>query len=456
MPQTAEQPKIHNIDLERIQSHLYRGKYLTPQDFLDDLQKIVHNARAWGGGERDNERFAKAQMMYTAAQVHTNELDAFFRAECDRMAVRERKRREEWAAANPKPDKNGPNASEPLGINGDTNGTSSMVNGQIVRRSARHNGEQSDIVVIDPVKLERRLKRCRSSEASGSQDEKHQLNNGGLDAMDVDTDGRAAKKPRTESEDSSRVDGITTIPLAADDDDPLDLVGPTSSQHGSGGRSTAVRFSEEKMETHIITYEAQSYPRAHVSEETTSAAGTTITMSNSRDDACVFVQAHTSVNGEPSDDVPQVSHHPQSSLSASAAASTSVPSVPDEILDSSQEGPELSQAPPSEPSTMEGVIEAQQDSQQQQQQGTAPRTRSPSPEPPPPFHVSEDYLEQLSSILKSSTEGLSIEQLEQLRATCLNCVYKRRSDWNRDELVGELLDIVRTFVGEAMEELSDD
>src|ERR1700691_6341027 len=39
-----QQPALFDMDLERMHIDLYKGKYLTPQDFLDDIGKIVHNA----------------------------------------------------------------------------------------------------------------------------------------------------------------------------------------------------------------------------------------------------------------------------------------------------------------------------------------------------------------------------------------------------------------------------
>jgi hypothetical protein len=37
-------PPLFDMDLERMHSELFRGRYLTPQDFMDDILKIVHNA----------------------------------------------------------------------------------------------------------------------------------------------------------------------------------------------------------------------------------------------------------------------------------------------------------------------------------------------------------------------------------------------------------------------------
>jgi hypothetical protein len=48
-----------------------------------------------------------------------------------------------------------------------------------------------------------------------------------------------------------------------------------------------------------------------------------------------------------------------------------------------------------------------------------------------------------------------VEQLEQLRATCLGCVWRRRKEWDRDALVGELKEVVKEFVDEVVDDMSD-
>ena len=49
---------------------------------------------------------------------------------------------------------------------------------------------------------------------------------------------------------------------------------------------------------------------------------------------------------------------------------------------------------------------------------------------------------------------MSIEQLEELRATSLRTVWRHRNEWNRDALVPKLLEDVREFIEEVDE--SDD
>ncbi|GAB1523765.1 TAT-binding protein-like protein 7, AAA ATPase [Rhizoctonia solani] len=80
-----------------------------------------------------------------------------------------------------------------------------------------------------------------------------------------------------------------------------------------------------------------------------------------------------------------------------------------------------------------------------------PRAIIPMPDqepekPPPPFHIDESRLQTLADHLVHSTSALKVEQLEQLRALCLNCVWSHRSDWDRDDMVGQLMELVTDFV----------
>ncbi|KAI6160935.1 hypothetical protein EDD17DRAFT_1828444, partial [Pisolithus thermaeus] len=147
---TIQLPVLYDMDLERMHIDLYKDKYLTPQDFLDDIRKIVHNATVCA--HVDGDRLHKAQAMLTAAEMSVLEFDPHFGVECRRMAVRERKRREERKKererGREKEDENG-------------NGNNAYAPG--TRRSARHNGQQPEIEITDPLQLERRLKRARSS-----------------------------------------------------------------------------------------------------------------------------------------------------------------------------------------------------------------------------------------------------------------------------------------------------
>jgi hypothetical protein len=81
--------------------------------------------------------------------------------------------------------------------------------------------------------------------------------------------------------------------------------------------------------------------------------------------------------------------------------------------------------------------------------------RSPSP-PLPDFYVDDSLVASLECSLRDNTSNLTIEQLEQLRATCLGDVWRHRTEWNRDALVGDLIKVVREFVEEVTEAWEDD
>ncbi|KAI6119221.1 AAA-domain-containing protein, partial [Pisolithus croceorrhizus] len=210
---TIQLPVLYDMDLERMHIDLYKDKYLTPQDFLDDIRKIVHNATVCA--HVDGDRLHKAQAMLTAAEMSVLEFDPHFGVECRRMAVRERKRREERKKererGREKEDENG-------------NGNNAYAPG--TRRSARHNGQQPEIEITDPLQLERRLKRARSS---------GEMSSGSLDA------GLGDDKDRVESGTSPRQQKrARTVSSEDDDHDPIDLIGPCGSQQQ---QTPVVRFA---------------------------------------------------------------------------------------------------------------------------------------------------------------------------------------------------------------------
>ena len=207
----GQEPRPHGLydtDLEKMHTDLYKRKYLTPNDFLDDIRKIVHNT--YLRFDEDAERFYKAQAMLTAAQVSINEFDLQLRQDCDRMAARERKRREERMRNREK--EKGPDESANHG-NGNGSGFGYAPG---TRRSARQNGQQLEISISDPLKIERRRKRQRAGGEAATDSQ----------GSEADTsDGRTSKRSKM---------------AVSDDEDPLNNLGlgPTSQP-----RPLVVRFT---------------------------------------------------------------------------------------------------------------------------------------------------------------------------------------------------------------------
>jgi len=149
-PPPPPKPQLYDMDYVE----LHRNGYLTSIDFLHNIQKIVHNAKVRAAG--DLERLYKAQ---AATEVSLNNFDQTFRLECERMAIRERRRggdrkkqrekgkaekeKEKEAQANEAADQNNRCAPE-------------------TRRSAGNNGQEPEVAITSPLQLEMRSRRGRS------------------------------------------------------------------------------------------------------------------------------------------------------------------------------------------------------------------------------------------------------------------------------------------------------
>lgn len=85
---------IWTVNLEKMQKRLYYNGYLTVEDFIEDLGRIVSNAEE--AQEVDEERLTRAQQLRNLAVILIDShIDAEFRASCERMAARMLQREEE-------------------------------------------------------------------------------------------------------------------------------------------------------------------------------------------------------------------------------------------------------------------------------------------------------------------------------------------------------------------------
>jgi len=395
----SQQPMLFDMDLERMHIDLYKGKYLTPQDFLDDVSKIVHNAGI--RMDEDPDRLYKAQAMLTAAEVSIHEFDPGLRIECDRMAPRERQRREEHKKSK---DKGKGRADDP----GHAVGT---------RRSARHNGQQPELSITDPLKLERKLKRQRSNEDEGNS----------RGSSEEHGDGRDTKRSK--------------LSVTSDDDDrdPLDIVGPTSSQL----RPTTVRFASDippvqnpEVPPPMNGLE-QHEPDLPMSPSPYNTAGFD-----------PFLLNPLSPTGPIFHNAPPLPSLMNGILSPPASAPFYSFQQPDNQTFVHAPVPQVSA--PQTPIQIEEPLPPGEEEPQPQ-----PMVIERTPTPLPEFHVDQSLVFKLKGDLRDTTASLTVEQLEQLRATCLGCIWRHRTEWDRDALVRELKEVVKEFVDEVVEDVSD-
>lgn len=98
--------KFYNMDINLIEERLWNNLYLTPKQFQNDIEQILHDAQQ---EDCDRERVLKAQELHTNVLIHLEDMfDVEFLEECKAMALREIERhrryvehkREVLAAAN--------------------------------------------------------------------------------------------------------------------------------------------------------------------------------------------------------------------------------------------------------------------------------------------------------------------------------------------------------------------
>ncbi|KAF8972102.1 hypothetical protein BDZ97DRAFT_1752715 [Flammula alnicola] len=466
-------PPLFDMDLERMQTDLFKGRYLTPQDFLDDVGKMVHNADV--RAHEDLERLHKAQAMFTAAQVSIQEFDPQLRLECERMAVRERQRRDERRKEKEK-------------------GREKEQNGNVApagaRRSARNNGLQPEHPITDPVKLERRLKRQRGEDGSGADSHGSEGEARGLPG---DDEGRDAKRSKIVDEYD-------------DDRDPLDTLG---SRPGTEGRSHVVRFAPPVIEpmaplvevpevqelnheynhnllpNHLPLPPYQSLQQNHHNHNNPFGR-------HYPDQMLVDEAPRRTAGFDPAllnPMVPQENSYPVPPFAPTPNQNPyNFPMMTTDPSDPfmSQPHPQHPHYPPQQQETMSfmqlltktptppppahvplhtPIPDMQIPSGSERQLTPLPATSSstPVPEPAPmvvertptpplpEFRVSDSLLSDLRDLLKEKTIALTVEQLEQLRATCLGSVWRHRKEWNRDALIVELIKDVKEFVEEVGE-----
>lgn len=397
-------PRLFDMDLEHMHKELYRGKYLTPQDFIEDIQKIVHNAHVCA--HEDMDRFHKAQAMFVTAQVNIQGFDPHFKQECERMAGRERKRRGKQREKEKAKADVGQNETYAPGT----------------RRSARHNGQLPELQITDPLQLERRLKRARSGERPS-------------DSPEFNEDKSSRLMPRQQKR-------VRTILSDDEDHDPVVLDDSSDSQ----GRLFAVRFANDgepvRVET-LLGSEEQPGPNGSVDmmvvDQSTPQQDPfhpfLLNPIPSHSDKTQAMAISHLLNGD--------IHAPSNNHTPSLSPAPQLPK------------PCSPQIPPVSPSQTP-VPAADSQAEAEAMLVSPPREPLRSPTPLPDFHVDDELLHTLQQQLKSRTQQLTTEMLEQLRATCLGCVWRHRTEWDRDGLIRELLGVLDNFLNDFAAAASSD
>ncbi|PWY98015.1 AAA-domain-containing protein [Testicularia cyperi] len=146
---------IWTMNLEKMQKRLYYNGYLSCASFMEDIQKIVENAEE--AAEVDQDRLFKAHQMRNLAIVLMDQyIDAGFREECDRMALRQQAREREAQEATERAKASAEEAAKKA---------AESAKGE--RQSARIAGKEPELAGGDIATIDRGNKRQRS--VSGQQ-----------------------------------------------------------------------------------------------------------------------------------------------------------------------------------------------------------------------------------------------------------------------------------------------
>lgn len=405
-------PQLFNMDLERMHVDLHKNRYLTPHDFLHDVGKMVHNAIVCQS--EDLERLHRAQAMYTATEVSMQDFDPQFRTECERMAVRERQRR---ADRKKEKEKEKEQTLQEADVGSETYAPGT-------RRSARHNGQQPEIAITDVTKLERaaRLKRQRSTGAStGSQASGDEIG-----------DGHNAKRSRVNSEEDTPMNvnlpgscssqQVSTVYMSCAQPIP-NSVQPNI--NGDGGLLPDVPPSAMGGGFDpLLLNPAPSDPDQSPYHRFFSPSSGPV---DPHPDA-MTIDARPPRSSSPVQPPPQPEQPPSTELHPDPQPLVSTASAPPTTIPFTDES--LAPAPPAP------------------EQDVEPIEVDREPTPLPDFLFDQSALARLADDLRDLTDLFTVEQLEQLRASCLGCVWAHRSDWNRDDLILELSRLLHEFVDE--------
>lgn len=86
-----------------------------------------------------------------------------------------------------------------------------------------------------------------------------------------------------------------------------------------------------------------------------------------------------------------------------------------------------------------------------------PREPTPPPaEPLPDFVLPEVSLSELGRFLVSHTGALTVDELEQLRAACYDCIWRARKSWDKTGVIEEIRELAEEFISELEESKRSD
>lgn len=468
----------HNVDLDTMASDLYKGYYYTPDDFLQDILRIQANAEVNKIMENDAEAPIRAGQMVNHVKVMLDQtFDAASRAECEKMAERMREK-----------EKNSPRKDRRRGRGGELPGeegivaaaeTAAAAGGAFKPRSgarqrddeegqegdADAEGEDDDVPIQRDqqdadVSAEQPLDTL-ASQASGERSLKRDRELEG-EVGEGESDGSTSKKQRMDLDDPAQsASSLGSAPQVASELQDGQAVASTSNAFGpvaapvllpetAQSSSFASLLNPPAPSTEFATVSAAMAPPMAVGSAPLDAPGSAPALVNglpsggpsgsalsgpiaTLDAGKNPFLADTQMNG--TGGPPPIARENAENGASAASSRVGTPT------------PAANGAPP----VVAGGSSAEQREEPLASADGSIRSPSPveaTPPPPPPFVVSEVALDTLRTALITSTDELTVDQLEQLRAACFDTVWRGRAEWDRTAVIAELEELAHDFVDE--------
>ncbi|KAH9825030.1 hypothetical protein DFH28DRAFT_1016425 [Melampsora americana] len=353
--------EFYNIDLDGMHYKLYYSKYLTSQQFIADVERIVHNAELDSqiSGLADRELPVKAQAMLTHTKIMVEQAcDQQFDFECARMYER-MKLRDPKLGQEKKKDRVGSGVM--------------MIGSEAPTRQSNRNSGKEPEYAYNPDLSERGLKRIMGVEDIG--DEERQQKRSKADE----------EQPTCEPKDTLNQDDENHVQLGT-------VIEQITAPIANLGRSTSPNYEEGELPP-IQPFNLPQPPQAGPSSSdliTDGQGEIGSLLQNGTEPDCFADQDHSMMKEK-----------------------------------SLLEGSKIEEQATMNLEKEEGIVEMIAEEE---------------------FKIPEEDLRDLTGTLLNESEGLVVDELEELRAGLYEIIWRMRIDWDRKEMMKRLKEYVKMFL----------
>lgn len=415
----GHQPYL-NVDLETMGKDLYKGAYLTPQEFLDDILRIQSNAQinTMLEGDKDAEQRAEQMVNHVKVMLSTNfsaEQLAEFGHIRDRVEEREAKLSEADKAklAKTRRKRRSKVDLDPAAVRARAvHGGYKLIHPELCTREER----EADYVPPGGVEGEVGDEQLADGLNGGTKRAAEEVEavEGGLAAPNGDEHGPAK---RARQDDPAAVDDVAPAVSTADESVVAPVINGT------------VSISPAPSPFGSLAPEAAAAAAAALG-----AAGGAVNVGDGMLAALPAPPVISDGAAPPPTSLLDTTPAPVTPAAPTALSATPATTSPEPIvIDAPAADPTPAASPAPAPTP------------------APPREPTPAPEPLPDFVLPAAALAELKAFLVDGTADLTIDQLEQMRAAAYDLIWQGRAGWDRAGMVAEVGGMAREFVEEVRE-----